>query len=87
MLHYNRSRHMKLFSAVCWLCSLEFVLSFVLALQAVSSSQAEPLYCDFAFVIGDECILLHRALLAARSKYFKHMLTSQWQPKVVSMRI
>ena len=67
--------------------ALEFVLSLVLALQAVSSSQAEPLYCDFAFVIGDECILLHRALLAARSKYFKHMLTSQWQPKVTPTRI
>lgn len=56
-------------------------------MQAVGSSQVEPLYCDFAFVVGGERISLHRALLAARSTYFRRMLNTLWQPKVTVHRL
>ena len=56
-------------------------------IQAVGSSQVEPLYCDFAFVVGGERIPLHRALLAARSTYFRKMLNTLWQPKVTVHRL
>ncbi|KAL3139201.1 hypothetical protein ABBQ32_005972 [Trebouxia sp. C0010 RCD-2024] len=45
-----------------------------------SGSQAEAPYCDFAFVIGQDFIPLHRAIMAARSPYFRKMLFDQWQP-------
>ena len=56
-------------------------------MQAVGSSQVEPLYCDFAFVLGVERIPLHRALLAARSTYFRKMLNTLWQPQVTVHRL
>ena len=46
------------------------------------SAQAEAPYCNFAFVLGGEFIPLHRAILAARSPYFRKMLLEQWQPLV-----
>ncbi|DBA84084.1 hypothetical protein WJX77_009279 [Trebouxia sp. C0004] len=43
-----------------------------------SSGQTEPPYCDFAFVLGQDFLPLHRAILAARSKFFRKMLLTQW---------
>ena len=52
-------------------------------MQATSSGgQVETPYCDFAFMVGGEFIPLHRAILAARSKFFRRMLLRQWQPQV-----
>lgn len=52
-------------------------------LQATSTSgQPEAPYCDFAFVLGKDFVPLHRAILAARSRFFKKMLLSQWQSMV-----
>ena len=56
--------------------------SFTLMQATSSSTQVEAPYCDFAFVIEGEFIPLHRAILAARSKFFRKSLQGQWQPKV-----
>ncbi|DBA71696.1 TPA: hypothetical protein ACH3X2_001145 [Trebouxia sp. C0005] len=51
-----------------------------------SSGQTEPPYCDFAFVLGQDLMPLHRAMLAARSKFFRKMLLTQWSSPADGMR-
>ncbi|KAL0047428.1 hypothetical protein WJX82_003178 [Trebouxia sp. C0006] len=51
-----------------------------------SSGQTEPPYCDFAFVLGQDFMPLHRAILAARSKFFRKMLLTQWSTRADGMR-
>ena len=73
--HNQKNLHEDLYNAVDQ--------AMLLLLQATtSSSQPEAPYCDFAFRTGRDYIPLHRAILAARSKYFSKMLRTQWQPLV-----
>ena len=42
-------------------------------------------WCDFAFEVAGERISLHRAVLAARSPFFRRMLLSDWRATVPAL--
>jgi hypothetical protein len=48
----------------------------------VGDRREESPWCDFAFVVAGERITLHRAILAARSPFFRRQLLSDWQRRV-----